>query len=372
MLDFYIPEGLIEQRKQKVRDVWSYNKVDHIPIQMSVDYNPWNYTMQDELMDMEKQLQLRLLSVINSMKHLPDDYIPCMFINVGCVGIASALGAEIHYGDNPQQTPGVKKPILDKVEDIYRLKRPDPYKDGLLLQEYMKRLKYFREKTQNKVAVSGLDMNGPMAVASDILGSETVYWMMMEAREDLKYLLDFITEVIVGITDAAIYIAGDINSFTSTDFFYCWCPEGHKGHVSSDLCASYSPQLFRQFDIPVNNRIFEKYGGGLLHNCGPNPCAFDYLKHQPENHGVDLAYTYSKGDLEKLKKAFKGTGVIYFYYEGKPEDVIREYRETMEALAPDVAAFPVYSLSDPQYEPEMVYEDFYKISREYARRIWGS
>jgi len=34
--------------------------------------------------------------------------------------------------------------------------------------------------------------------------------------------------------------------------------------------------------------------------------------------------------------------------------------------------FPIYSLSDPQYEPELVYEDFYWISREYARRIWGS
>jgi Uroporphyrinogen-III decarboxylase len=370
MLDFIIPEKEIEIRKQLVRDTWMYRKIDHIPIMLSVDYNPWGYAIREEINDMEKQLKLRMHSVKKSLELIPDDYIPSMFINLGCVAIASALGAEIYEGDSSQQTPGVSKPILSDIGDIYRLKRPDPYKDGLL-GSYMNRLKYFLDETERKIAVSCLDMNGPMAVASDILGSEAVYSMMYEAEDELLYLLNFITDIIIDITDASIKVAGDINHFTSTDFVYFWCPEGYKGHVSSDLCATYSPTLFKKFDIPVNNRIFEKYGPGLLHNCGPNPCAFEYLQHQPGCAGADLSYRYSKCDLEKIRCTFKGRGIVYFYYEGEPEAVIQEYRETMEALAPDVIAVPVYSLLDPSYDVNVVYGKLREISDEYAHRIWG-
>ena len=370
MLEFDIPEKEIERRKQVIRDVWEYKKVDHIPVMMSVDYNPWGYTMHDELYNREKQLKLRLNSVKNSLELIPDDYIPSMFINIGCVAIASALGAEIYYGENEQQTPGVRKPIINKIEDIYKLKMPDPRKDGMIA-EYIGRLKYFLEETEHKIAVSGLDMNGPVAVASDILGSELLYTMMYEAQEDLIYLLNFTTDVIMKITDVSIEEAGGIEHFASTDFFWLWCPEGKKGHVSSDLCASYSPELFRSLDIPVNNRIFRKYGGGLLHNCGPNPCVYEYLNHEPSISGVNLAYKYSCGDLAKFKKAFKGKGIIYFFYEENPQEALAQYRETMELLAPDVIAIPVVSVTDPAQDVARLYEDFYNVSREYARRIWG-
>jgi uroporphyrinogen-III decarboxylase len=370
MLDFDIPMKEIERRKQVVRDVWEYKKVDHIPIMMSVDYNPWNYSMHDELYDSKKQLQLRLLSVKNSLELIPDDYIPSMFINVGCVAIASALGAEIYKGENKQQTPGVKKPIINKIDDIYKLKIPNPREDGMVAQ-YVKRMKYFLEETDYKIAVSGLDMNGPFGVAMDILGSELVYIMMYEAEEDLKYLLNFVADTIIKITDVCIEEAGDMNCFTSLDFFYSWCPEGKKGHVSSDLCASYFPELFKKYDIPVNSRIFEKYGGGLLHNCGPNPCVYEYLKHCPEISGVNLSYNYSYKDLPMIKEAFKGKGIVYFFYEGEPESAVAHYRDTMEALAPDVIAIPMLSVTDPKYDIKELYNQFYKISREYARRIWG-
>lgn len=370
MLDFEIPVKEVERRKQAVRDVWQYKKVDHIPIMMSVDYNPWNFTMHDELYNSEKQLKLRLNSVKNSLELVPDDYIPAMFINIGCVAIASALGSEIYYGENEQQTPGVKKPVIGKIEDIYRLKIPDPRKDGMIA-DYIKRMKYFLDETEHKIAVSGLDMNGPFAVASDLLGSEMVYTMMYEAEDDLKYLLDFAADVIMRITDVSIEEAGGINYFTSTDFFYVWCPEGKKGHVSSDLCASYSPGFFKKFDIPVNSRIFQKYGAGLLHNCGPNPCTYEYLNHTPDISGVNLSYKYSCGDLAKIKNAFKGKGIVYFFYEEEPEIAAIHYGETMQALAPDVIAIPIVSVQNPGSDVKGLYNEFYKISKEYARRIWG-
>jgi len=65
-----------------------------------------------------------------------------MFINVGCVAIASALGEEIYKGESEQQTPGVRKPIISKIEDIYKLKMLDPREDGMVA-DYVRRMKYF-------------------------------------------------------------------------------------------------------------------------------------------------------------------------------------------------------------------------------------
>jgi len=45
-LNFELPsEDEIEERCQRIRDVWDYRRVDHIPIHMTVLSNPWGYTV---------------------------------------------------------------------------------------------------------------------------------------------------------------------------------------------------------------------------------------------------------------------------------------------------------------------------------------
>jgi len=56
----------------------------------------------------------------------------------------------------------------------------------------------------------------------------------------------------------------------------------------------------------------------MLHNCGPNPCASEYLDRDPPIKAVDLAYSYSKNDLPALREAFKGKGIIYFSMPADP------------------------------------------------------
>ena len=60
-----------------------------------------------------------------------------------------------------------------------------------------------------------------------------------------------------------------------------WFPEGRKGHVSDDISANISPAMYDRFSRPFHDLVFQRYGGGGLHNCGPNPCLAGYLSHQP-------------------------------------------------------------------------------------------
>jgi hypothetical protein len=374
MLDFDLPSRDIELRRQRIRDVWNYHRTDHIPVLLHISDNPFGYTMRDELLSAEKQLALRLQSLRRTLELVPDDYIPTFFVNMGCVGIENALGMAMHYGDTPDQTPGVRPPLVDDIRSIYDLKPIDPYHDGIL-PAFLDRIHYFVEQTGHQVPVTCLDMNGPMAIAMDIIGSEKLMLGMYEYPEDIHYLLNFAMDNILSVTRACVEAVGGVEYLTCTDFCDHWFPEGKKGHVSDDVCAMYRPAMFDEFSIPVNNRVYAEFGPGLLHNCGPNPCAGRYLEHTPAISGADLAYAYSRGDLPLFRKAFAGRGVLYLDmgYESH-EKTLEEYRYIIDSLAPDVVAiFSVRigydSVASGQCNPGRLYEDLRRMSEEYAARV---
>ncbi len=369
-LTFDLPHAEIERRRESIRRVWNYEEVDHIPIQFQLQYNPFHYSMREEIEDMRKQLELRLHNVERSLALIPDDYIPTLFINVGCVGISEAFGCGIHWGDNPEQTPGVKGRILKGTGDIGELKLPELSKSPVCA-EYLRRLAYFLTETGFRIPACALDNNGITGIAMDLLGTDEFFLLMYEDPDALNVLMSLITDAIIAFTDETIRTARGIENLTSTDFFYLWCPEGKKGHASSDASAMYGPDFFNRFDVPHNSRIFAKYGPGLIHNCGPNPCASVYLEHEMRIAGADLAYRYSKDDLNAFKKPFGGRGVIYLYFDNEtPGEALEAYRTIMEALAPEVIVLPVVFISDPVVDVASLYRDFLAISQEYARRIW--
>jgi len=332
--------------------------------------------MRDELFSKEKQLDLRLACIKRTLDFGLGDYIPGMFVNMGCIGIESALGMEIHYGDSPEQMPGICEYLLDGFDRIGELKLINPNTDGMI-PEFLERVRYFTNQTEHKIPVSCLDMNGPMPISIDIVGSENFLMGMYNQPEELEYLLSFVVDNIILVTDACIEAAGGVDNITCTDFCDMWFPEGKKGHVSDDVCAMYKPEFFERFSIPVNNRIFEKYGPGLLHNCGPNPCVSQYLNHTPRISGADLAYKFSKEDLPTFRKAFAGQGVIYLgLYCSSHEEYVCEYRHIMDALAPDVIAVTQINIDENlilsgKIDPVKLHKELYKLSKEYARCIWG-
>ena len=356
----------IDRRKENVRRVWDYKSVDHIPIMLRVVSNPWGYTTQEHFLDADKQFQLEFESVKLSLEMVPDDYIPSMRVDVGCVVIESALGAEVVFGDDPNQTCNVKGPILHSTDDIYRLKMPDPYSDGLV-PEGLRRIKTFAERTDGQVHISGLDMGGAMNVAFTLMGGVRFFMTSYDAPETLDHLCGLITDCFILFAEEGIKAAGGIEHITSTDFPYVWQPEDRKGHCSDDICAQFSPEFFNRFSKPHNNRIFARFGGGMLHNCGPNPCASEYLCHTPPIKAVDLAYGFSKNDLPALRNAFKGKGIIYLDMPADPA----EYRHVMDALAPDVIAIPQI-VASPDQDVAGLYNAFLEVSREYATRVFAA
>jgi hypothetical protein len=361
----------IARRKQLVRDLWAGKPLDHVPVYLSVENPHPQYTIRQQFLDADKQWAESLAVLKLTCEHVPEnDLVPAVRPDVGCSCLATAFGAELFWGDDPNQTCGVKHRIVERVEDAYGLAVPRP--DAGQLAEGIRRVRQFAEAGEGLISVSLLDMAGGLNVAMDLLGGNTLYTSMYENPEALECLLGKIQQLFLAAIDLQIEAAGGQDHITTTDFPEYWFPEGRKGHVSDDISANISPASYARFSRPYHNMVFERYGGGGLHNCGPNPCLAEYLGHNPPLRAIDLSYMYSKDDLPRMKQLLKRRALVYMgNFPVDPVEAIEAYRQIMELMTPEVIVVPHLSVP-PHKNPREVWRQMRLIADEYAKRLdWG-
>jgi len=321
--------------------------------------------------DADKQLESALECAIATWEQLPSgDAIPALRPDVGCSCLASAFGAEYHWAEDMNQTPGVKCKVINDLEaQIDSLDVPDPHTDGWL-PEGLRRIKMFAEAAEGVLPVSLLDAAGGLNVAADLMGMTELLMALYMAPDAVHKLLGKIQDLYAATIRAGIEAAGGEQNITTTDFPDIWFPEGRKGHVSDDICASFGPELYAEFSAPYHARIFREFGAGGLHNCGPNPCHAAYVAHEISPRCLDLSDTYSHDDLPKLKESLRKKAFIYLTWTGLKEPV-EWYREIMELMAPDVIVVPIFVFGKND-NPQEYLERLVPIAEEYAKRMdWG-
>ncbi len=142
--------------------------------------------------------------------------------------------------------------------------------------------------------------------------------------------------------------------------------------AAAETSANHSPAAYERFSRPFHDLVFQRHGGGGLHNCGPNPCLEGYLSHAPPIRALDLSYKYSKGDFPRMKRALKKRAFVYLCdLPAEPNEAIEAYRRIMEQMAPDVIVVP-HLIVPLDREPGEVCRRMREIADEYARRMdWG-
>jgi hypothetical protein len=361
----------IERRKQVFRDLWAGKALDHAPVLINVTNPKPKYPVREQFQNADKQLEEALLGAGLTWQLVPhSDAVPAMRPDVGCSCLATAFGAELYWGDDLNQTCGIKEPLLRDIEDAAKLPVPSP--EGGQLKEGIERVGRFADAGGDFIGVSLLDMAGGLNVANDLLGGTQLYLTMHENPEALEALLDKIQDLFLATIALQIRAAGGESRITTTDFPDTWFPEGCKGHASDDISANISPSLYQRFSIPYHNRVFVKYGGGGLHNCGPNPCLAGYLSHTPPPRCIDVAWQYSLNDWAAIRKlCARRAFVVMLGFPQAHGEAVEAFRKVMEAMAPDVLVIPVISVSADDHPGEL-YRAMRPIAVEYAKRMnWG-
>jgi len=367
MIDFNLDHDEIAKRKQLRRDVWDYRPVDHIPVVMWLTPS-CGYTLREQRESTEIQFKVNVETIRKSLALIPDDYIPFAFVTPGYMTIATMFGMEPYWSDDPDQPPGTGGCIIDDLEQVYRLSRPGM--EAGLMPENIKRLRYHADNLPSDVSITGIDCGGPLNTCKDLLDTNLLYTGFYDNPQAMHYLLDLVTDVQLEVYRAVIAAAGGLDRMTCIDFSPTWAPEKYKSFVSDDVCATIGPGIFREFSIPYNNRLYQPWGCGLLHNCGPNPSKHLYLDHDPPMKGLNCSFRHSHREFVEFREIFAGWGVIeaMFDFGEKPEEMLAGYRYMMETLAPDTIGIPVCIIDDtwPDGDITSLYWEMRKIAEEYA------
>lgn len=352
------------------RDLWDYKPVDHIPVVIWLTPS-CGYTLREQLESTEVQFKVNVEAIGKSLRLIPDDYIPFARVTQGYMTIATMFGMEPYWSDDPEQPPGTSYDLIHDLEQAYNL--PRPRMDAGLMPENIRRLRYHSANLPPDVYITGIDSGGPLNSCKDLLSSNLLYTGFYDNPAAMHYLLDLVTNVQLELYYAVVGAVGDINRMTGIDFDPDWAPEKFKSFVSDDVCATIGPDLFQEFAIPYNNRLFKPWGSGMLHNCGPNPCKHLYLAHEPKAKGLNCSYKYTRKEFPELREIFAGWGIIQpmFDFFETPEQMLRGFRYMMETLAPDTVGIPICVLDDSWKDNDItsLYWEMRKIADEYAANM---
>jgi len=333
-------------------DVYNHKPMPHIPF-FICDVSYWLDGMSKEKIpngyfdDPKIMTDFQLIRIEKHMDMFDDCYIPFLFPWFGTGVVPSALGCDILFSNSGD--PAVCSHIINTPDEIKTLKKPDPYKDGLM-PKVLDTIDYMAEKTD--LPISFTDPQGPLNIAICIAGLENLFLWMYTNPDDVHDLMAFCTEVFIDWVKLQQKHIGDrLSCFPHgialpKEFGNVW--------IADDDCVVISADIYKEFVVPYNSKIFKAFDGGTLHFCGS-------AKHQIDNfldtEGCVGVNNFCMGDFEQLElmqKAFEDK-LVLMACDFTPADVDDYYKTLLKTLNKRgviIGTFYAdnYALSDGKYE----------------------
>ena len=300
-----IDKTYTEQRKAKIRSRMNAFWDGEYP----ADRMP--YTILDLAFDLEipesitgfdRELILQLHSIAKHGEIYDDEYYPALTPGVRQVVLPSYFGCiEEHASDSVKV-----KSIISEPEDVYTLPEVGFTKESAG-GEMLEKIRYWREKTNGRIAFYIADMQGPFSVASQVYGIEEFLFSCYENPEEVHHLINKCTDVFIKFMDEMFNIVGeDLVTIHSLPCLYLSQEKGIA--FSEDLVAVISPGIVKEFINPYAERIAKKYKGIVIHTCGAMNYVIDALMEIPGLIGVN--FSTCETDLEDMAEKIRDKIII--------------------------------------------------------------
>jgi len=270
-----------------------------------------DYSYGDIIRDADKLVEKTIAGINAQTEAFPDtDYIPRLNLaHLGEGVVASMFGAEQYVvEDNPPFTRG------RVMEDIYSLdklpRRINPETDGWG-PKVKEACEKFLHAVQGEVPVLVCDYQSPYGSATKICDNEALMMAMYDEPEMVHEFLDIVTTGIEDTINAMEKWCGKDKLVKNE-----WVPvPGKNGLILwDDYISVLTPSLHSKFCAPYNIRLYEKYGKGHLHTCGPyfNGYIDACLECKPVSLDITImrGLSRAKEDIIALRRITKEAGVI--------------------------------------------------------------
>ncbi|NQU44574.1 hypothetical protein HQ520_14885 [bacterium] len=307
-------KGRIEESRNRIRALIQGETVDRVPYPFIPEGATWlDYEVQ--ALDDEKFIEWRVAEMHRVFDLFPEgDYLPS-FTNVPCGGqgiVPSLFGAQILVEKKapPYNTDRI---IGDLERDLPKLpEKVDPETAGWG-PRLRRRIRACIEATDGQIPIQVADHQSPYGVATKLIGNEPLMMAMFETPELVHELMTRVTDAIAELVHAIIRWAG------SRDLV-AFCPPlpfpGGGLVLYDDYISVITPDLHSEFCLPYNQRLYDEFGGGHFHTCGPYfPRYLDAALLHKGLQTMDIP-TYMKGlsrrreDMLELRRRSREAGIV--------------------------------------------------------------
>jgi len=308
-----IDRDRIAEARDRCSKYYHKQKVDRLPFKYnSGTANCPNYSIGDVLRDTDKLIEKTIAAVNAQTESFPDtDYLPYLgMAHLGQGVVASMFGAQQYtVEDNPPFTQGR---VMQTIYDLGKIpRRINPETDGWgpKLKETCEK---FLDAVQCEIPVLVSDHQSPYGTATKVCDNEEYILGMYDEPEMTHEFMDIITTGIEDTIDAMEKWCG-IENLVKNEAVPV--PGGENGLIIwDDYISVITPSLHTEFCAPYNRRLYEKYGRGHLHTCGPyfpgyidactacGPISLDLT--------IMRGMARSKEDMTEFRRITKEAGII--------------------------------------------------------------
>ena len=188
--------------------------------------------------------------------------------------------------------------VFDSREKLERLK-PPTLTDGLI-PKALKETRKLREVLPDWCDVGVRINTGPLSMACDLRGSD-IFVDMFEAPDLYFHFMSILTELYI-VTRRAIQEAAA----------YHYAPDEMHSDVPvhipvkgillcDDSMVLMSPATYEKYLLPFHRRIFDAFGGGVLHSCGDSTHLWPILSRIENLRGFEFGQPQLINHLEARK-----------------------------------------------------------------------
>lgn len=201
-------------------------------------------------------------SAVEAFRRRPagmDDFVPAVGTDDGACSIATAFGCPEKVVDGLRWV----EPAITNPGDIKRARMPKTT-DGSL-GSILERTRRYVDLLDERIGIRTIDFQGPFTTVEQILGEELFFMMPYEHPDELRTLMDVVTDFSIEFLSEQMRTAGDRCCPGVWPSF--WFPKEAGTLMSDDDLSSVTPGIYDEFVTPYNNRVSDAFGGLFLHSC---------------------------------------------------------------------------------------------------------
>jgi uroporphyrinogen decarboxylase len=277
-----VDEGFAERNSERLEKAIRHETPDRVPVAVHVNgpfiagFNSVPYEVYYKDREVMLECQLKVRRRFYGLTPVWPDY--------GMVLEASALGADICW--EVDGSPWVR-PFIRSVEDVERLRVPDPHRDGLL-PIFLETYEYMRRNVGEDAQLGCCSCVGPATLASLIRGATEFLRDLCLDKDLAVKLLSICSET------AKVWLLAQAEVAPEVDCVL----------IGDDIASYMSPKQFEEFILPRYREIYSVLPNRRrwLHNDADSSHLLELLAES----GVEVLHLGYEVDIIDAKRRIGG------------------------------------------------------------------